>query len=206
MADPTLCWKDIPGFFNFENVYREAVAHAANGARFVEIGVMFGCSAAFMAAEIKASGKQIAFDAIDMFGWELGFALQSAAGFPHAEQALRETGDMAAAVARLLERAGVADRVRLVQSSGQDWVVSYADASLDLVFIDARHTYEDTKELLSLYLPKIKEGGVLAGHDYDLPGVERAVKEILGAVEIQLPSLRGRHGISFSWEKRGASR
>lgn len=52
---------------------------------------------------------------------------------------------------------------------------------LDLVFIDGNHDYEFVKEDIELWLPKIRPGGILAGHDYKrFSGVKRAVDELLG--------------------------
>lgn len=58
--------------------------------------------------------------------------------------------------------------------------------SIDLVFIDGNHDYDFVKEDIELWLPKIRRGGILAGHDYHLtgerfPGVKRAVDELLGS-------------------------
>lgn len=56
-------------------------------------------------------------------------------------------------------------------------------ASLDFVFIDADHSYEGCRADIKAWLPKLKPGGLLSGHDYENPafskfGVERAVHEI----------------------------
>lgn len=40
-------------------------------------------------------------------------------------------------------------------------------ASFDLVYIDAYHTYEAVKADLKAWLPAVKPGGILAGHDYE---------------------------------------
>lgn len=40
--------------------------------------------------------------------------------------------------------------------------------NLDFVYIDGNHTYDFVKQDLENYWPKIKKGGVLAGHDYFL--------------------------------------
>lgn len=58
-----------------------------------------------------------------------------------------------------------------------DWV---ADASLDLVFIDADHTYKSVSADIRAWLPKVRPGGILAGHDYSsfFPGVVQAVREL----------------------------
>ena len=41
-----------------------------------------------------------------------------------------------------------------------------ADDSLDIVYIDARHDYHSVLEDMNAWYPKIKTGGLLAGHDY----------------------------------------
>lgn len=60
----------------------------------------------------------------------------------------------------------------------------FEDESLDFVYIDANHDYEHVKEDLHAWTPKVKEGGVVAGHDYikrkgqkDLYNVVEAVDE-----------------------------
>ena len=42
-----------------------------------------------------------------------------------------------------------------------------ADGSLDFVFIDADHSYESCKADIEAWLPKVKLGGLLGGHDYE---------------------------------------
>ena len=38
--------------------------------------------------------------------------------------------------------------------------------SLDLVYIDADHGYQAVKDDIDAWLPKIRKGGILCGHDY----------------------------------------
>ena len=54
-----------------------------------------------------------------------------------------------------------------------------ADNSLDLVFIDANHSYEYVKKDIIKYTPKLKPNGLLTGHDIDYPGVNQAVNEMI---------------------------
>lgn len=58
----------------------------------------------------------------------------------------------------------------------------FEDCSLDFVYIDACHTYEAVKADIGAWLPKVKIGGIIGGHDLDLIGVQQAVKEALGSV------------------------
>ena len=51
------------------------------------------------------------------------------------------------------------------------------------MFIDALHTFDDTRELIELYLPRLRPGGVLAGHDFTeptAPGIRQAVEATVG--------------------------
>jgi len=56
----------------------------------------------------------------------------------------------------------------------------YTDGSLGLVFIDATHEYEDCMNDIKAWLPKLRKGGWMTGHDYHhprFPGVTEAVDE-----------------------------
>ena len=62
---------------------------------------------------------------------------------------------------------------------------TFADNTCDIVFIDMGHTYEEVKEDITNWLPKVKSGGYLCGHDYydyqdENWGVVKAVNEFFG--------------------------
>lgn len=52
----------------------------------------------------------------------------------------------------------------------------FADDQFDLVYIDTDHTYEATIEELRAYAPKMREGGVIAGHDCCVGSYEGAYR------------------------------
>lgn len=52
-----------------------------------------------------------------------------------------------------------------------------ASKSLDFVFVDADHSYEGAKSDIEHWIPKIKDGGMICGHDYNWPTVRKAVDE-----------------------------
>ena len=64
-----------------------------------------------------------------------------------------------------------------------DVVESFEDGSLDWIYVDTSHRYEDTKAQLPVLARKVRPGGVIAGDDwYAKPshphhGVARAVQE-----------------------------
>lgn len=53
------------------------------------------------------------------------------------------------------------------------------DNSLDLLYLDANHSYEGVKRDLDAWYFKVKQGGVIAGHDFlsQAYGVRQAVEE-----------------------------
>lgn len=52
------------------------------------------------------------------------------------------------------------------------------DGSLDGVFIDADHTEAGVRCDIKAWRPKLRAGGLLAGHDIDWPTVRRVVQEL----------------------------
>jgi predicted O-methyltransferase YrrM len=85
---------------------------------------------------------------------------------------------------------------RLRAMEGCSWTVAdrIADGSVDLVFIDADHSYEAVIKDINKYTPKLREGGILCGHDIDYPGVNRAVNEMVPDHDV---------GPNFVWIKKG---
>lgn len=51
---------------------------------------------------------------------------------------------------------------------------------IDLLYVDADHDYEPTKAHIRAWMGHVREGGIIAGHDYDkdFPGVVKAVDEL----------------------------
>ena len=70
------------------------------------------------------------------------------------------------------------DRVAIKRTSTIDAAKEVADGSLDFAFIDADHSYSGASGDIAAWGPKIRQGGMLCGHDYNWPTVKRAVDEI----------------------------
>jgi len=47
-------------------------------------------------------------------------------------------------------------------------VNKFPDTYFDWIYIDTAHSYEVTRDELEAYLPKMKEGGIIAGHDFEV--------------------------------------
>jgi|688.fasta_scaffold08789_21 predicted O-methyltransferase YrrM len=57
---------------------------------------------------------------------------------------------------------------------------------IDLVYIDAEHSYHATKNYILSWMPKIKPNGIISGHDYYWPGVNQVVNEIFSNKQIKI--------------------
>jgi predicted O-methyltransferase YrrM len=67
-----------------------------------------------------------------------------------------------------------------VQGDSAAAAASFDDESVDLVFIDADHSEEGVRRDIAAWLPKLRLGGILSGHDYGSThhaGVTRAVDD-----------------------------
>jgi len=56
--------------------------------------------------------------------------------------------------------------LRIVRMDSTEVTELFRDGYFDGVFLDTTHTYEDTLREIDAWLPKIKRGGIFAGHDY----------------------------------------
>lgn len=74
------------------------------------------------------------------------------------------------------------DIIKLWRGYSYDLHQNFMSESFDLVYIDAAHDFDSVNEDIKQYLPKIKPGGIIAGHDYHhvWPGVQEAVRKNLG--------------------------
>lgn len=160
-------YEEIEGWFDFENLYRRAVERMPRDARMVEVGVYRGRSLFFLTVEALNSGKDIHIYGVDRFNWPTG-------AFDDIQRVRREHG-LDLQITLIARHSTAAAREY------------FGHASLDFVFIDADHTYEAVKEDILAWRPKMKPGGIMAGHDLsnpEFPGVRKAVQECFGTYEI----------------------
>lgn len=80
------------------------------------------------------------------------------------------------------------------------------DHSLDFVYIDARHDYDSVSEDLEAWFPKVRPGGIVAGHDYvdghfpsGVFGVKSAVDEFFGARQLAVHGTHDMPPLFPSW-------
>lgn len=57
-------------------------------------------------------------------------------------------------------------RVQFIQAFSVDAAKNFKDGTLDAVFIDANHRYEFVVADLAAWVPKVRPGGIVSGHDW----------------------------------------
>jgi len=185
-------YNTIDGWFDFESIYSEMVRNFPDGSHFVELGSWMGRSTSYMAVEIKNSGKKIRFDAIDTWEGSKGSWDENV----HDEKVNSLTGSLYQTF--LNNISPLKDYVNPIQGYTYDIVNIYDDNTLDFVFIDAAHDYDSIKKDIMDWYPKVKNGGVIGGHDYnnnDWPGVVKAVTEFFSGKE----NVRVVNNLTGSW-------
>jgi len=82
---------------------------------------------------------------------------------------------------------GHLDNVIEYRMTSVEAVKYIADKSLDGAYIDAIHDFPHVSQDMRVWLPKIKDGGWIGGHDMieKFPGVERAVLSFFAPEQVQ---------------------
>jgi predicted O-methyltransferase YrrM len=168
----------IEGWFDFHALYDDQVRRAAPGAVFVEVGCWRGRSLVYLAQQVQATGKTL-----QVYGVEHGRGSAE-----HQAQVAAAGGTVVGALARNLIACGVADVATLIVASSVRAARLFAPGSVDFAFIDAGHDYQSVLSDLATWWPRVKPGGLLAGHDYGhvaWPGVTRAVHDFFRRADLR---------------------
>lgn len=178
-------YENIPGWFSYDYLYKDAVSRAEDGAVFVEIGSFKGRSSAFMAVEIANSGKKIQFDCIDPQQLLSHYA-NSAKEQPEVFE-----GYNAEDFHKRLDP--VKGYYNLVQDTSDRAVHRYSDGTIDFLMIDGDHSYEAVKNDILNFLPKMKIGGVIVGDDAFTEDIQRAARDAVDGTGLEVVFIEGIH-------------
>lgn len=81
--------------------------------------------------------------------------------------------------------------VHLLRGISWEQAEKVRDNTLGLLYLDACHTYDCVKKDLEAWYPKVKKGGIVAGHDFlnRSYGVNQAVMEFAGKYGYQVNTI-----------------
>lgn len=140
------------------------------GGNVVELGTHLGGGAATLGWGMKDGGKGGSLFVVDNFGEPID-------GDGHVN--IGEYG----AVDRLSAyfKSNIPDiKLNICKGDTSSWAKRIPVSSVDLVFIDADHTYKGCKKDYDAWSPLIRKGGLLIFHDCHLIGVNKVIDEMKG--------------------------
>lgn len=162
-----MIYENIQGWFNYEDLF-DMMIDRFDEAVFVEIGAWKGKSAAYMGERIKDTGKNIKYYVIDHFKGNRDSDLHK-----NDEDIINKT--LYKTFLKNIDP--LIDYINVIKCSSNQGCIMFNNRSIDFLFIDGTHTYRAVKKDIKLWLPKVKK--IIAGHDYYLTGVNRAVNELI---------------------------
>jgi len=161
-------YKDIFGWFDFEEIYDEAILEAKDGNKFLEIGCYMGKSTSYLMEKIKNSNKKIDVYVIDLFDTSNIFQSEQ---YPSLNG--RNLEDIFDENMKALNLQPIK-----IKGNSKDLFSKFDNDFFSMIFIDASHDYASVKNDMVLYYPKLKDGGIFGGHDFSYEnnlGVVKAV-------------------------------
>lgn len=165
-------YEKIHGWFEPHDklIYDKAVDTYKDGDIFVEIGSFKGRSSSAMAVNIANSNKKIKFYCIDTWNGSIEHAKGE-----WAQDNDVINGTLYQTFLNNIEQ--VKEYITPIRKSSLEAVKDFQDKSLSFVYIDASHEYNDIMNDLQAWYPKVKLGGLLAGHDACWESVISAVQD-----------------------------
>lgn len=83
------------------------------------------------------------------------------------------------------------ERSQLLRMTSEEAARVIRDGQLDFAYLDARHDYASVKEDIALWYPKVKSGGIMAGHDY----LEGKIDDTIFGVKPAVDEFAAQHGL-----------
>mgnify|MGYP003679361736 FL=1 len=185
-------YQNIQGWFTFPNFYSTIAEkfqpEVQDRYHIVEVGSWLGKSACYMAVELINNGNSdnVIFDCVDTwegsiehinedglieFDW---VEVDRYGNIEKEEHYVITSDELYEKFLEIIEP--VRHIINPIRMKSVDAAKLYDDGSLDLVFIDAGHTFEDVVADIEAWLPKVRPYGFIAGHDYSWDDeVKRAV-------------------------------
>ena len=166
-------------WFTYPKLYSDFVANARDNSTIVEVGSWKGKSTAYLGVEVVNSGKKIKVFAVDTWKGSTAEAAHQNDKYVK-EDKLYDL--FCSNIAPINEHGPI---IKPFQCCSVEAANYFTDRSLDVVFIDASHEYQDVCDDIAAWLPKVKSGGIIAGHDY------YGWKEVRKAVDDTLKGAKG---------------
>ena len=187
-------WSAIQGWFDYVDVYFDICSKVAyseefNGREapqttFVELGSWLGRSIAYMA---QHKNRPDYIYAVDTWKGTPGHEKEQR---KRAEQGI---GDLYEAFEKNMRECRLSRIVHPLRMTSVEAAEQFDDESVDFIFEDADHW--NVAASIEAWLPKLRKGGIFAGHDIGIQEVKRDV-------DLLLPGWERRSAACWWWEKK----
>lgn len=144
-------------WFDYEDYYIEIANNVKDGDVLVEIGNHYGASSLYLADLIKKKNVNAKLYLVDISTGENRQALKFASNDYDIHNVI------------------------FIDEDSQTAHNHFQDKSIDFLFIDGSHSYDDVRKDIALWGSKVKNNGIMSGHDFNY------IKDVRFAVEQQIP-------------------
>ena len=172
-------------------IFQPFITSAQGGEVIVEVGTFVGGNLCRVGELIKHSTKDIKLIGVDDFHFvNISNVSLSDAGLHFGEYDTRQES-FYQTLLKNLDAYVLSNLVQLIDSDSIEASKLFQNNSIDLLFLDANHSYPYTTNELKAWIPKVKNGGIISGHDWPCDGIQMAVKENLSNNDIKITSTNG---------------
>jgi len=165
--------KEIPGFFDFEEVYDKVIAEAPEHSKIVEVGCLFGKSTQYLLE--KSKNKDLDIYAIDI--WPAGLVSLCSGELRSQHPYFIEwiNKNINSDAFKIFQNNTKQYKFNILIENSITAVNKFKNGSIFFVLLDNDHAYEHLIQEIPLWFEKISPDGYIAGHDWHMDGVRAAV-------------------------------
>ena len=168
-------YKNIHGWFDYENLYDYAIEKLNNNANIAECGCWVGKSSCYLNHKIKESSKLINHFIFDSFEGNKEWDESEFHTLNHVILNNRSQYDTFMENKKKFNF----EECVIIKGSFLETMKNFPDKFFDFIYIDMSHDVESVYSDLTMSYTKLKTNGFLAGHDYSHGNVKPAYDRFL---------------------------
>jgi len=145
--------------FDFSDFYSRIANQLPNNCKVAEIGVADGHSSLFLAKELHKLGKSFKLYMIDNMDYGQYEQMKT--------------------IYTNIIKSGLGEFIEVIPYDSVTASNMFNDGYFHFLYLDSSHEYQETKDSLLAWYPKLLDNAIFAGHDFYCSDVNKAVKEVV---------------------------
>lgn len=137
---------NMDGMFDFFLYYNRIAEEMPNECNICEIGLADGDSMLYLAKRLHQLGKSFKIYGVDSMDYGSFEQMKT--------------------IYTNIIKSGLGEYIEIIPKESLIAADDFNDGYLDFVFIDSSHTYDGTKAEIKKWYSKVKDLGIMAGHDF----------------------------------------